>query len=87
MSLTAAERSVRAKIGAHSLHAKYDGVALTERARATFLAGFEHQVDPDGVLPPDERQRRAQHARRAHMAKLSLAASRARTRRRLESSP
>lgn len=86
MSLTAAERSLRAKIGAHSLHAAYDGVELTERARATFRTGFEHQVDPDGLLSPDERQRRAQHARRAHMARLSLAASRARTRRRLESS-
>ena len=78
MSLTASERSLRAKIGAHALHANHDGVALTERARATFLAGFEHQVDPGGVLTPEVRQRRAAHARRAHMARLSLAASRAR---------
>jgi hypothetical protein len=87
MSLTAAERSLRAKIGAHALHAHYDGVALTERARAKFLATFEHQVDPNGVLPPEVRQRRALHARRAHMARLSLAASKARARRRSGSPP
>ena len=78
MPLTAAQRSLRAKIGAHALHATHDGVALTEQARTVFLASFERQVDPEGLLPADVRQRRAAHALRAHMTRLSLAASRAR---------
>jgi hypothetical protein len=78
MSMTPAERSLRAKIGAHTLHSRHDGVALTERARASFLAQFEHQVDPDGQLSEVERRCRAAHALSAHMARLSLKAVRAR---------
>jgi hypothetical protein len=32
-------------------------------------------VDPDGTLPIDERARRAEHAMKAHMARLSLKAA------------
>jgi hypothetical protein len=59
---------------AHALHSRYDAVAQREAARAAFPRGFERQVDPDGVMEPEERQRRAQHARRAHMARLWLKA-------------
>ena len=82
MPLSPSQRRTRARIGAHALHASRDGVELTEKARTTFLASFDHQVDPDGVLEVGERRRRAQHALQAHMAKLSLAASRARSARR-----
>jgi hypothetical protein len=44
------------------------------------MARFEDQVDPDRVLPADERARRASAARRAHF--LSLAAKSADARRR-----
>jgi len=87
MSLTAAERALRAKIGAHALHATVNGADITAEARRAFLASFEEQVDPEGVLPPEERHRRALHARRAHMAKLSLAASRARALKRVQAKP
>jgi len=80
MSMTPAERSLRAKIGAHALHSRYDGTVITAPARSTFLATFERQVDPDGVLPEGERQRRADHALRAHMARLALKSSQARAR-------
>lgn len=80
MPMTASQRSLRAKIGAHTVHSIHDGVEITQRARAAFLASFEKAVDPDGVLPPEIRRQRADHALRAHMSKLSLAASRARTR-------
>ena len=33
---------------------------------------FRREVDPDGALPEDERERRATHAMKAHMARLSL---------------
>ena len=39
---------------------------------------FEREVDPDGVLPTRERQRRAQHAMRAHMTRLALRSAQAR---------
>jgi hypothetical protein len=54
-----------------------DRNARTRPAREAFLRRFEREVDPDGVLPPAERGRRAQHALRAYMlgfAKRSMAA-------------
>ena len=67
----ASERALRGRIGAHLLHATHDSRRLTARARAAFLASFERQVDPDGVLPADERRRRAAHARAAYFARLA----------------
>lgn len=69
---TPAARSLSAKIAAHSRWATEDARAGTEKARAAFLAKFEREVDPDGVLDPDERTRRAIQARKAHMARLRL---------------
>lgn len=65
------ELALRGRMGAHFLHATHDSRRLTARARATFLASFERQVDPDGSLPADERRRRAAHARAAHFARLA----------------
>jgi hypothetical protein len=73
---------MRARIAARSLHAQYDSRELTERARAAFLSRFEREVDPDGALPIAERQRRAEHAKRAYMLRLALASARARAQRR-----
>jgi hypothetical protein len=61
----------RGRIGAHVTHSRHDARELTAPARAAFLSKFEHDVDPDGVLSPEERRRRAEHARRAHMARIS----------------
>ena len=65
------ERALRGRIGAHLLHATHDSRRLTERARASFMASFERQVDPDGSLSADERRRRAAHARAAYFARLA----------------
>ena len=67
------------RIGAYRLHATHDPRETTAKARATFLERFEREVDPDGVLPPEERRRRAHYARRAHFARLALASARARS--------
>jgi len=75
--LSPSQRSLRARIAAHALHAR--GGTSTAAATAAFLSRFDRQVDPDGVLPPDERARRAAHARAAYMGKLALKASRARS--------
>jgi hypothetical protein len=76
--LTPSERSLRSRIAAHSLHAAHDPRQTTAKARASFLARFEQQVDPDGVLPAAERQRRALAARKAHFARLALGSARVR---------
>jgi hypothetical protein len=75
-------RSLAAKVAAHSLHAQRDARVTTAPARAAFLASFEHQVDPDGLLSPTERARRAVQARKAHFARLALASAKARARKR-----
>ncbi len=48
-----------------------DRSARTRPAREAFLKRFETEVDPDGRLPPDERYRRAEHAKRAYMLRLA----------------
>jgi hypothetical protein len=75
------ERSIRGRIGAHALHATHDPRQTTAKARATFLERFEREVDPDGTLLPEERARRAQHARKLHFARLALASSKKRRQR------
>lgn len=73
--------SLRGRIGAHQLHATHDSRETTASARAAFLARFEREVDPDGVLDPAERARRAGHARSAYFARLALLSAGARRRR------
>ena len=77
-ALSPAERSLRARLAAHTMHARHDAKAATAKARAAFLAKFELEVDPDGVLPPEERRRRADHLRRAYFTRLALASAKAR---------
>jgi hypothetical protein len=76
--LSPSERSLRARAAAHALHAQ--GRTSTKAGTVAFLARFERQVDPEGVLTPEERTRRAEHALKSHMAGLALKASRARRR-------
>jgi len=80
-ALTPAERTLRARVGAFSLHAQRDVRETTQIARETFLARFEHLVDPDRVLDPDERRRRAAAARSAYFTRLAFLSVRARGRR------
>lgn len=44
---------------------------MAARARGGFISKFEREVDPDGVLSPEERSARAKLAMRAHMSKLA----------------
>jgi hypothetical protein len=76
-TLTAAQRSLRARIGAFALHAQ--GGTSTRAGTAAFLSRFETAVDPAGSLSPEERAKRATQARKAYFAKLALASSRARS--------
>lgn len=72
-------RAQAGRIGAHALHAKVsDPIAHTAPARKAFLDRFERQVDPDGILEPAERARRAAHAKKAYFLSLSLKSARSR---------
>jgi hypothetical protein len=83
MQLLDPERaSLLGRIGAHRLHATHDSREITAKARASFLDRFEREVDSNGLLPPDERQRRAGHARKAYFARLALKSADARRSRR-----
>jgi hypothetical protein len=80
VSLTPSQRIIRARIAAHTSWANCpDPTQRTAPARSGFLARFSKQVDPEGTLPPEERQRRAQSALRAHMTMLAYRSSKART--------
>ena len=78
MPATSSERSLHARLAAYELHSKYDSRDLTAKARATFLARFEDEVDPDRELPEPERIRRAEAKRRAHFTRLALKSAQAR---------
>lgn len=76
--MSPSERSLKAKLAAHRLHAQVDPHQITAAARKAALDRFEREVDPDGKLPVEERQRRAAHARKAYFAGLALKSARAR---------
>lgn len=70
-------------MAAHALHARVNNPAAhTALARKVFLSRFEREVDPDGVLEPQERARRAEHAKKAYFTRLALASSKARAKKR-----
>lgn len=72
-------RRLRAQAAAHTRWAHTaDREAATAPARKSFLDRFEREVDPDGVLDPAERARRAESAKKAYF--LRLAAKSAETR-------
>ena len=75
--------SLRARIGAYTKWARTDDrTAATEPARRAFRSKFEREVDPDGVMPVEERLRRAEAARKAHYARLALKSAQARAKKR-----
>jgi hypothetical protein len=73
---TPAERTLQARLAAHALHAQ--GGTNTGPARQAFRDRFDREVDPEGILPPAERQRRAEHARKAFYTRMALKSAQAR---------
>lgn len=79
ITMTRAERRVRASIAAHESWAQTeDPSERTRPAREAFERRFELQVDPEGRLDPADRARRAEHARKAYFQRLALKSARAR---------
>lgn len=67
------DRALLARIAAHERWARTaDRTAATAPARTGLQARFEREVDPDGTLPPAERARRAESARKAFYTRISL---------------
>ncbi len=52
---------------------------MTRPARAGFRRRFEREVDPEGVLHPEERAKRSEAAMRAHMLRLAERSAAARS--------
>lgn len=67
-------------MGAYALHAL--GGTNTGPARKAFLAKFEAEVDPDGLLSEAERQKRAEYARKCHFAQMGLKSAKTRAKKR-----
>ncbi len=76
--MSPAEQSLRARMAAYRLHSRYDSRELTRPARAAFNDRFVREVDPDGVLPEAERERRAEYTRKAYYMELAAKSVRAR---------
>jgi len=66
-------------MAAFAQHSK--GRTNTGPARAAFNDRFEREVDPEGVLSPSERARRADFARKAYFTRLAYRSARARSQR------
>jgi hypothetical protein len=76
--LSPEERRLRARLAAYSMHAA--GKTNTAAATAASEARWAKQVDPDGVLSPDERDKRIRAAKKAHFTRLAFLSAKARRR-------
>ena len=72
-------------MGGLALAAMADPKVYTAPARQAALARFDHEVDPKGVLPPEERSRRAEAAKR--FTQLAFQSVKARTPKKKEALP
>jgi hypothetical protein len=79
--MTHAQRVLLGRLGAYTLHSRYDSAELVRPAREAFLSKFEREVDPEGLLDPAERARRADMARKAYFTRLALKSAQARAKR------
>ena len=78
-SMTAAERSLRARTAVHTSWANTsDRRARGRHGVEARLRRFEEQVDPDGVLSPAVRRTRAESLIKAQMSELARQSAKAR---------
>ena len=71
-TITPEERSAYASIGGLTSVARQGPDIVAARARKGLRAKFEAEADPDGLLDPEERARRADLLMRAHMRRIIL---------------
>ena len=79
MSLSPEQRSLRASLAAHEMHARNDSREITANARAARFGKFLQKVDEKTPgLSEDERLSLAEHLLRADMKRLALRSSKVR---------
>ena len=81
MAYSRQRRIIAGRMRGFATRAYNDPQAYTAAARLTFRESFAQQVDPEGVLPPEERSARADAAYRLHMTGLALKSAEARAKR------
>lgn len=75
----ASDRVLIARLAAHTRWAgERDRTQATSSARRGLEAKWLREIDPDGVLPAEEREQRIANLRKAHMSRMALASARAR---------
>ena len=82
MAQSESARTLAARVGSYEQKAKYDLRELTKNARAASpgsLAYWEPKVDPEHLLDPADRAKRAEYARKAYFARLALASAKVRS--------
>lgn len=81
--MSPAERFLRSQQAAYTKWAACaDRAEATAKARRAAMDRFDHQVDPNRVLAPEVRARRAEFARKAYFAGLARQSAKARRLRR-----
>ena len=76
-------QSLHARLAAYTKWQRCeDRAEATAKARRAAMDRFDLQVDPELVLPPEERAKRAEFARKAYFAGLALKSAKARRLRR-----
>ena len=77
-SLTPSERVLRARLAAHVGHSRHDSKELTAPLATSSISGSSMRLTQDRVLTESERNRRADHARKAYFTRLALLSAKAR---------
>ena len=75
---------MRARLAAHARWAQHDShehAAKMRKAGPAGMAWWLDEVDPYRVLDPGDRQRRAEHAKKAHYPRLQFLSAKARRQR------
>ena len=82
LSLSPGQRTERAKIAANARWGReIDRLAATKPGRDAAFQKLLHEADPEGILSEAERLKRAKNLQAEQMARIRLAASKARYRR------
>jgi len=78
-SLTPEQRALRARIAAHSSWAKTaNRRARTQPGSQALLAKLAAEVDPDGLMSPEDRAKAVENAKSAYFSRLAMRAAAAR---------
>ncbi|WP_410652138.1 hypothetical protein [Amycolatopsis sp. cmx-4-54] len=81
--MTPEQKTTQTRAAAHRSWARTpDRSRRTAPARTAAEARFEHEVDPDGVMPPRARAMAAESARKAYFGELAQKSVAARARKR-----